>query len=155
MKNQKIQNFFKTLFFKQNHGYSLTVLFFWLSIVMIVLDIGAKIIDLFFFPESLPFGGYLYNNISHADQIFSIRDLSLRNGSITEFFYLLLPFKFLDSTMINNGFIQKNCTFNFCSYAFTTTAKIIIYGCSLVLIFLINFAVVNTYIVLNKKRPTK
>ena len=42
MKNQKIQNSFKTLFFRGNYGYLPTVIFFWFSIIYLVIMFLAE-----------------------------------------------------------------------------------------------------------------
>lgn len=139
MKNQKLQNFFKTLFFMRNYGFLPTVLFFWYYIVFLVSflikDDPVLKVDMVLM--------MILNSI--ITTVVSIGDfVTTYFGAFILPIERLIP-RFYEKTGLSNGCSLFYCPgFNIKGYAFEL-------GYYLLLIFLINLLVVK----LSKKRPTK
>lgn len=131
MKNQKLQKFFKTIFFRGNYGYLPTVILFWLDIFVIVLSIINLLLINFSYGQytsnwqDSAMGGY----ISISAIIFS-----LMFPSALDFF-------------ISNGLAQENynfiCFFN--CYYFSILGEIVILSVILLLVMILNFIGVILY----------
>lgn len=142
----KLQNFFKTIFFRGNYGYLPTVIFYWLNLLIIILDIINKIINKF----SILFF-YQQNSTQWYDSAF---------GNYLDFSFHLFSAFFppLSKMLINSG-VAKCSGEILCLYSLSLFGKMVILGALLFLVFLANFIGVILYNLLVrifiKKRPTK
>jgi len=124
MKDQKLQNFLKTLLFQKNYGYIWTVTFFWFYIIYIILTL-------------LFFGDTAYSNISNASGLYYYSKLG---------FFIDIPL-ILAFQSILKKYGMLHCGI-WCQVSFLTSAIFLLL--LLVIIFLINWMMLKLF-VKNKK----
>ena len=131
MQNIKLQNFFKTLFFRGNYGYLPTVIFFWLSVLFSILT---------------TFRHFFLCDYSLLDRVI---------GSITEPVYAINLFTsgFYELFKFDFNFGPEECPHFLIKFGMTST--IILYFFIFLLVFFINMIIVENIKVSKEKKASE
>jgi len=127
MKNQKLENFFKTLFFRKNYGYLIAVILFWYFVIFIILTLSRHFFLCGLSPVDKFIGGI-------TGPIYTITYIS------SDTIYSILGFDFL----FGNGECEGSVV--------GMPSAIILFFIFLSIIFLINFIIVENYKISQEKK---
>ena len=131
MQNQKLQNFFKTLFFRGNRSYLSVVILFWIDVFVIVLTIINMLLI----------------NFSYGQYTSNWQDSVMGGYVWVSFIIFSLIFPGAQDFFISNGSMEKNynfiCFYN--CYYYSILGEIVILSSILLFFLFLNFVGVTLY----------